>query len=197
MRQNLTERLHFLRAFLAHPSRVGAVLPTSVRAVRDMLDLGDIAGARVVVELGAGTGVYTREILARLSPGARLLALEIDPRLAELLAQQFQDPRLEVICASAENLHEHLVGVKADVVVSGLPFTSLESGLRKRILDQMLAALAPGGVALVLQYSPFIQAELRRRFGSVRRIISPLNVPPAFLFACAVDRSTAAPSSAR
>jgi phospholipid N-methyltransferase len=89
------------------------------------------------------------------------------------------------------------VGVKADVVVSGLPFTSLESGLRKRILDQMLAALAPGGVALVLQYSPFIQAELRRRFGSVRRIISPLNVPPAFLFACAVDRSTAAPSSAR
>jgi phospholipid N-methyltransferase len=39
-------------------------------------------------------------------------------------------------------------------------------------------------VALVIQYSPLIQSELRRLFPSVRRRISVLNVPPAFLFAC-------------
>jgi hypothetical protein len=42
-------------------------------------------------------------------------------------------------------------------------------------------------VALVIQYSPLIQNELRRLFGSVRRRISPLNVPPAFLFACSLQ----------
>jgi phospholipid N-methyltransferase len=37
---------------------------------------------------------------------------------------------------------------------------------------------------LVIQYSPLMQPELRKRFGSVRRRMSVRNVPPAFLFAC-------------
>ncbi len=43
---------------------------------------------------------------------------------------------------------------------------------------------------LVIQYSPVLQAELRRRFASLRRRISPRNVPPAFLFACTEPRTS-------
>src|SRR3954451_1807726 len=184
MRQHLTDRLRFLLAFLAHPRQVGAVLPTSRAAVRDMLDMADVPGARLVVELGAGTGVQTGEILARLKPGARLIAVEIDPRLAGLLEERYADPRLEVVRGSAEHLDTQLGGEHADVVVSALPYTSLEPGVRRRLLDALPRALAPGGVALVIQYSPLMERELRRRFTSVRRRISPWNVPPAFLFAC-------------
>src|SRR4051794_23323498 len=91
---DLAERLRFLRAFIAHPRQVGAILPTSRWAVRDMLDLADVPGAGLVVELGAGTGVSTGEVLARLKPGGRVLALEIDPRLAKILEERFPDPRL-------------------------------------------------------------------------------------------------------
>ena len=184
MKQQVTDRLRFFKAFVAHPRQVGAVLPTSRSAVRDMLDLADLPGADLVVELGAGTGSQTGQILERLHPDARLLALEIDPALAELLDARYDDPRLEVVCASAEHLEGHLDGSRADVVVCALPFTSLEQGLRRRILDQLPRALSPGGSAVVIQYSPLIEPELRRRFGSVRRRISPRNVPPAFLFAC-------------
>ena len=184
MREHLTDRLSFLRAFLANPRQVGAVLPTSRAAVRDMLDLADVPSADLVVELGAGTGVQTGEILARLGPGARLVSLEIDPQLAKLLESRFDDPRLQVVRDSAENLRDHLGEERADVLVCALPFTSLEPGLRRRILESLPGALAPHGVALVIQYSPLIQSELRRLFASVRRRISPLNVPPAFLFAC-------------
>jgi phospholipid N-methyltransferase len=187
MNQHIADRLRFLRAFAANPRQVGAILPTSRLAVRDMLDLGDVPGADLVVELGAGTGVQTGEILARMGPDARLVALEIDPRLAKLLEQRFDDPRLQVVCDSAEHLQEHLGGERADVLVCALPFTSLEPGLRRRILESLPRALAPRGVALVIQYSPLIQAELRRLFRSVRRRISPLNVPPAFLFACSLE----------
>ena len=197
LRSGLTERLLFLRAFVAHPGRVGAILPTSRRAVRDMLDLADVPRADLVVELGAGTGVYTAEILARLRPDARLLALEIDPRLAGLLEERCADPRLRVVCDSAENLHSHLDGAAADIVVSGLPFTSLGAGLRRSILEQMRRALAPQGTALVLQYSPLIQSELRALFPSVRRRLSPRNVPPAFLFACSTAGATGAPGESR
>lgn len=187
MNQHVTDRLRFLRAFVANPRQVGAVLPTSRAAVRDMLDMADVPGAGLVVELGAGTGSQTAEILARMSPDARLVALEIDPRLAKLLTERFDDPRLQVVCDSAENLHDHLGGKKTDVVVCALPFASLGPDLRRRILTELPGVLAPKGVLLVLQYTPLIQSELRRLFRSVRRRISPLNVPPAMLYACSQE----------
>ena len=186
MNQHIADRVRFLRAFAANPRQVGAILPTSRYAVRDMLDLGDVPAAGLVVELGAGTGSQTGEILARMRPDARLVAVEIDPALSRLLEERFDDPRLQVVCDSAEYLHKHLDGEQADVLVCALPFTSLEAGLRRRILDTLPRLLAPRGTALVIQYSPLIQSELRRLFPSVRRRISLWNVPPAFLFACRV-----------
>ena len=143
MNQQLADRLRFLRAFAANPRQVGAILPTSRLAVRDMLDLGDVPGAGLVVELGAGTGSQTGEILARMGPDARLVALEIDPRLARLLEERFDDPRLQVVCDSAENLRDHLEGEQADVLVCALPFTSLEPGLRRRILESLPGRARP------------------------------------------------------
>jgi phospholipid N-methyltransferase len=197
MKTNVAERLIFLRAFGTHPRLVGAVVPTSRWAVVDMLDMADIQGAKSVVELGAGTGVFTQEILARLRQDARVVALERDPRLAGLLTKRFQDPRLEVKCGSAEDLKSHLDGMTVDVVVSGLPFTSLKSDVRDRILEQVMQALAPEGVALVLQYTPIIQCQLRRLFPSVKRRVSLLNVPPAFLFACSMRKPTGAANGGR
>src|SRR4029453_4491095 len=85
MNQHIADRVRFLRAFAANPRQGGAILPTSRYAVRDMLDLGDVPGAGLVVELGAGTGVQTGEILARMRPDARLVALGIGPPLATLV----------------------------------------------------------------------------------------------------------------
>ncbi|MGY1753343.1 class I SAM-dependent methyltransferase [Blastococcus sp. SYSU D01042] len=188
MRQHLTDPLRFFAAFIAHPRQVGAVLPTSRTAVRDMLDLADVPAAGLVVELGAGTGVQTGEILARLAPGARLVAVEIDPKLAALLRDRYAgDDRLEVLADSAENVEAHLDGQRADVLVSALPFTSLDGDLRRRILDGLPRLLAPRGVMVVIQYSPLMLGEFRKRFRSVRWRITPWNVPPAFLYACSQE----------
>ncbi|MDP8943784.1 MAG: methyltransferase domain-containing protein [Actinomycetota bacterium] len=184
----ISERRAFLRSFLAHPRHVGAVLPTSRRTVRDMLDLADLDGARLVMELGAGTGVHTRELLARLGPDARLVAFEIDPDLAGGLAAGLEDPRLEVVAGSAEEIESHAGPGEVDVIVSALPFTSLPAPVRGRVLDAALRVLSPEGVMLVLQYSPLMRGELERAFGSVERRFSPINLPPAFLFRCTGPR---------
>jgi phospholipid N-methyltransferase len=191
----LAERARFLRSFLAHPRQVGAVLPTSRRAVSDMLDLARFDDARVVVEFGAGTGVYTEAVLARLRPDARLLAFELDPSLAAGMRERLDDPRLEVLGESAEHVERHLGGERADVLISAIPFTSVPAEAREKILSAAQRVLAPEGLMLVLQYSPFIQSELQRRFASVTRTISPLNVPPAFLFACRRSRAVGEPAA--
>jgi phospholipid N-methyltransferase len=188
-------RSRFLRSFLTSPRQVGAVLPTSRRTVRDTLSMAPVERARCVVEIGAGTGVYTREILARIGPEARLLAFEIDPNLARALETEIADPRLSVVNDSAAEVASHLGGEKADILVSAVPFTSLPKGLGREILEASRAALAPGGAMLVLQYSPLVESQLRRTFGSVRRRLSPLNLPPAFLYECRVDSNGTAPGS--
>lgn len=189
-RGQISESRAFLRSFFAHPRHVGAVLPTSRRTVRETLDLADLRSARLVVELGAGTGVYTRELLARLPRDARLVAFEIDPRLAARLAGNLEDPRLEVVASSAERIESHAAAGAIDVIVCALPFTSLPPPVRRRVLDASLRGLSPRGVMLVLQYSPLMRRDLERTFGSVQRSFSPLNMPPAVLFAC---RPTEAP----
>ncbi len=173
-----------MRSFVATPRRVGAVVPTSRRTVRATLDMAPVAEARCVVELGAGTGPYTREILPRLRPQGWLLSFEIDPTLAEALAQDLPDPRLTVVADSAANLEAHLEGRRPEVIVSALPFTSLGSTVREEVLAVARRVLADDGVMLVLQYSLFMQRNLERSFCSVERRLSPLNVPPAVLFAC-------------
>src|SRR3954467_9053440 len=120
-RELLRERARFLRSFIDGPRRVGAVLPTSRYTVRATLDMALVAQARLVVELGAGTGPYTREIVRRLRPDARLLAFELDPALAERLAADVTDPRVQVITDSAANLDAYLDGRRPEVIVSGLP----------------------------------------------------------------------------
>ena len=180
----LGERFRFLVSFVRSPREVGSVLPTSQRAVRAMLDLVAIENADCVVEMGAGTGPHTREILARLGPDARLLAFEIDPELARGLERDLPDPRLQVIGESAENVGSYLNGQRADVVVSALPFTSLPDTVRHGLLRAARESLTDDGTLLVLQYSPFMRGQLRKAFDRVEQRVEPLNLPPAFLFAC-------------
>ena len=184
LRSTLAERALFLRSFLSHPRHVGAVLPTSRRAVGDLLDLARFDDARCVVEFGAGTGACTRQLVSRLPPGARLLAFALYGAMARALAGEIRDPRLRVVDDSAANVKAYLEGSPVDVLVSALPFTSLPAAVRRDLLATSRRVLGPGGVMLVLQYSPFIERELRRLFGYVERRISPMNVPPAFLYAC-------------
>lgn len=177
-------RAAFARSMLRNPRQVGAVWPTSRRAVRDLLDLSDLSRAKTLLEFGVGTGVYTAEILARIKPDAKLLAFEVDGGIANLVRAKLPDTRMEVIEDSAENAASYLNGERADIVVSSLPFTTLPHPVGRNILDLTPQILAPDGAFLVLQYSRNIQSDLEERFASVERIYSPLNVPPAHLYRC-------------
>src|SRR5215218_3693132 len=167
----------------------GARVERPGRAVRTMLALVPLEEARCVVEMGAGTGPYTREILKRIGPETRFLAFEIDPELADGLQRELSDPRLEVIADSAEKLETYLDGARADVVVSAVPFTSVPEKVRHGLLKAARESLSENGTMLVLQYSPFMRSQLQQAFGSVDQRVVLANVPPAFLFACRPGRA--------
>ncbi|NIH87184.1 class I SAM-dependent methyltransferase [Amycolatopsis granulosa] len=179
------------REFLRNPGRTGAIAASSRRLAAAMVaGIGAECAGRVV-ELGPGTGVFTEALLARLRPGARLTAIEVNPRLAGGLARRH--PGVEVITGSAEHLAEHVPA--ADVVVSGLPWALFPRERQERILDQIGEVLAPGGRFATFAYlhaawlpaARRFEAALARRFGFVGRSrVVWGNLPPAFVHRAAV-----------
>ncbi len=147
---------------------------------REIVEWAEVDG-REVVEVGAGRGILTELIAERC---ARLVAIEIDRRLAGALRQRFADqPHVSVLAADALALdYRELVGEGA-VAVGNLPYESgtaivrrlLETGVRFRHVVVMLQrevcariAAKPGTRAwgaLAVHVQMVADVELGRRVG--------------------------------
>ena len=84
-----------LSTFIRQPFRTGTVVPSSLGLAELMVEDMGLGSADTVVELGPGTGVFTRVIAERVRPDALVLAFEIDETLARELQQQM--PRVRVV----------------------------------------------------------------------------------------------------
>lgn len=181
------DTLLFFKNFLTNPSAIGSIVPSSPFLVNLLLDGLDFEKARVIVEFGPGTGVFTDEILRRLHPEAKLVCIELMEEFHITLKAKYADERVIMIHGSAADVVKHLdeLGLpKADFILSGLPFTSLPEGLRHEILSNTARALKPEGRFLLYQYSTFLLGRLRKYFKVINTRWTPLNVPPAFTFYC-------------
>jgi 16S rRNA (adenine1518-N6/adenine1519-N6)-dimethyltransferase len=111
-----------------------------------MCDAANLVPGDIVVEIGPGTGVLTKEILKR---GAIVIALEADPRAVDILTETFTEAiainQLTVIHADVrtfnlahiETLKDHQFKVVANIpyYLSGLLFRSfLETSLQPSTL---------------------------------------------------------------
>ena len=177
-------RLAFLRAFLRSPRGVGSIVPSSRFLERRLVARGAVAAATTIVELGPGTGGTTRAILRAMPRHARLLCIEIDPQLHGLL-RRIKDPRLIVHLGSAEQLQEILsrYGLPApDVVISGIPFSTMDRRVARRILDGLSAVLTHGGLFVAYQLRDRV-AQLCGTDLELKRVeLEVLNIPPLRVF---------------
>jgi phosphatidylethanolamine/phosphatidyl-N-methylethanolamine N-methyltransferase len=159
----------------------------------------DFRRARIVVELGPGTGAVTKEILKHLRPDGKLFAIDINPTFIAHLRATCDDPRLVLLRGSATDLVSLLAQhdiTSVDAVVSSLGLTGMEHRARMFILRQIGACLAAHGTMTQYQYAGhfeipklrlggFNEARFLRRFFadvSVGHVIR--NLPPALVFTC-------------
>lgn len=170
----------FLREFLRHPRQVASITPSSRPLEQRIVRLADVASARTVIELGPGSGGTTRAMLAAMSMRGRLIAIEVNARFCEVL-RRIDDPRLSVHRGGAEELRDivHRYDVPApDVVVSGIPFSTIDRRVGARIIEAIWAVLAPGGRFLAYQVRPQVERLARPLFGPPLAQLALFNVPP-------------------
>jgi phospholipid N-methyltransferase len=198
-----TGRGLFLRESLKSLSVTASLFPSSRFLASALLRPIDFSRARVIVELGIGTGAITAEILRRMGRNSVLYGIEINPAFISRMEERVYDARFVPILGEAERLGAILGqrGIRrADAIVSSLGLTSMAHDRRSTIVEQAAAHLAGSGVLTQYQYLPasgrptwcrvlglkrFAEERfLRGYFREVQSERVMLNLPPATVYTC-------------
>jgi len=170
----------FFRRWLANPLQMGSIIPSSPALCGKIAGLVRRAEDEVVVELGAGTGVISRALLAAGVPAHRLVVVEIVPDMAEHLrsvlpgVNVIQGDAFELARALPEKMHG-----KVGTAICGIPLVMLPLEQQRRFVDAV-EAVAPGRGFLLYTYcitSPLPYGKLN--LTAKREAWTPLNFPPA------------------
>ncbi len=183
----------FLTAFARDPVRIGAIAPSGRALARLEVQAADIRPGHSVVELGAGTGPMTAELVRR-HPDAPLLVLEPDATLAALLREKFPDLRIEERFAQAlPELVADWGHGPVDRVVSSLPWAIWPETLQTAVFDGIHAVLASDARLVTFTYAHTsllpaarrFRALLAERFCDVTATqVAWANLPPAYVYVC-------------
>lgn len=177
----------FLLQYLLHPRSVGAVKPSSPYLAEKMLSAVRFDRATCIVELGAGTGVFTQQIVKRLG-NAQLLVFEVNRSFCRVLRQRYAHlPNVHIIHDSAELMGDYLQKYHdecADAVISGLPFASLPADVSNRILAACAANLKPCAPFVTFQYTLLKRGLIRQYFPQIQIQREQRNLPPAYILVC-------------
>lgn len=175
----------FFRAWLEAPLRVAAVAPSST-TLAELITSEITPATGPVLELGAGTGSFTRALIARGIAENDLSLVEFGSDFARLLEMRFPAARvrwMDAACLREANLFE---GPVVGAVISGMPVLSMPPRKVIAILRGAFGYMRPGGSFYQFTYTtrcPIPEAILSRLGLKATRIGSTLrNLPPAAVY---------------
>ncbi|WP_169976541.1 ornithine lipid N-methyltransferase [Tautonia rosea] len=179
----------FLGKFLRHGTAIASLAPSSPWLSRTTVRNIDWDQARVLIELGAGTGPITQELVTRAHPECRLLVLERDADFVKVLRDRFPPrPNLDIIEGDVRDLPSMLQdrGIeRADTIVSGLPVPSFPKDLQRDLFRMVGQVLKPSGTFNQITEMPWVYYRFYQRFfDEVRFTFEPRNIPPAGAYYC-------------
>lgn len=179
------ENLLFYKRLLKNPKALGALAPSSLALSNFICRHVEATPDSFVVEIGAGTGRFTRALLRYGVAPSQLFVVEMDPELCNFLNKHF--PQVTVINGDASRLLEilppHVIG-KVSTVISGIPLVNLSESLQAGIADACFAVLAEGGQMLQFTYGPVSPLSCRKLGLHKKRLGHVLwNFPPAVIWA--------------
>lgn len=184
----------FLRQFFANPIETGALTPSSRKLATFITDRASLPKKRCVVELGPGNGIFTKEIINRISSKTVFLGLEINKEFVNITQQKC--PTAIVYHASALDIKKYLLKHNqetTDCIISALPWSALGQNPQTQLLDAIYDSLDDGGEFLTIAYifGLVLPAGIRfrklldKRFRRVKRSRTIWgNIFPAFVYHC-------------
>lgn len=190
--KKIKENVAFLGSWAKNPRTTGAIAPSSPAIGRLMgrflirQKIFSENSTAYVVEIGAGTGSLTKGLLDAGVDPSRLILIELNSNLAQVLQKKY--PHIMTIHGDAQYLKDLLPSKVVNnlaAVVSGLPFVSLPKKVSETILNEVSNLLPPAGCLLQFSYLPRKSPIDGRKFSfKAKRLGRALvNIPPATVWA--------------
>jgi len=179
----------FFRQWLKNPIKMASITPSGQQLAKMMIaELP--SGARRVIELGGGTGVFTRALLAHGIVGDDLMVGELNAELHAHLQRLF--PRVHVVHGDASKLGRiaaddgYARRGPADAVISGLGMLSMPKSLQLDIVTSAFECLRPGGRFVQFTYGPAVplaqEVVETLRLDARKGTTAWRNLPPATVY---------------
>lgn len=171
----------FLRETLRRPGEVVALAPSSAATARKMTKgVEDVTGP--IVEIGPGTGSFTRAILARGIAPERVTLLEMNDAFCAALRAEF--PGVTVLNRPAQDIRD--IGLKnIGAVISGVPVLARPT-IQREVVGRAFEVMAEDAFFTQITYSPRapISAEMQAELGicAKKRGMIWNNLPPAHVW---------------
>jgi phosphatidylethanolamine/phosphatidyl-N-methylethanolamine N-methyltransferase len=179
--EKFDDEIRFLKGVISQPKTVGAIMPTSARTAAKMASIIDIGSGLPVLELGPGTGVITRAILAKGVPADRLVSIEYSTPFVKHLEEKF--PGVRFINGDAFAIEETLKdyqGQMFDCVISGIPLLNFPMERRVSLIQSLLRLLPPGRPVVQFSYGPVSPVIARPDIYRIEHFDFVVrNIPPA------------------
>ena len=178
------DELRFFKGWIDKPKAVGSIVPTSSVTARRMASVVDPGSGLPVLEVGPGTGVITRAILARGIKSENLYAVEYSEDFVRHLEDHY--PGVNVIQGDAFDLNKTLGdkrGLRFDSVISGVPLLNFPVAQRIAYLEDLLNRIPVGRPVVQLTYGPLSPIPAGRGNYTVKHFDFVIrNIPPTQLW---------------
>jgi phosphatidylethanolamine/phosphatidyl-N-methylethanolamine N-methyltransferase len=181
----VVETIGWVRAWISDPLHVGAVVPSG-RALAELITSEISPATGPVIELGAGTGAFTRALRARGVAEENLALVDDGLDFVRRLQGRFPCARILLMDATRLKDVELFGGKAAGAVVSGLPLLSMPPKKVIAILEGAFGHLCADGAFYQFTYGPRcpVKRMLLDRLGlkatRIGRVVA--NVPPAAVY---------------
>ncbi len=192
----------FMRQAVRDFKHTGAVWPSSPQLAKVMTrSLRGAAGSRRVLEVGPGTGVFTRDVIEHLRSGDEFDIVEINPAFCRHLERHVlprgkNGPVVRLHCSPIESA---AIEGPYDFIICGLPFNNFPPAMVRSIFRRLISLLREGGELAYFEYAgvrvmkaPLVGPNGRRRLREISRVGKALrrkhggrrelvlgNIPPA------------------
>lgn len=186
----MSDVFKMIKAGLKNPLHIGAIAPSSTYLAAQMLHGLPLCSGKSILELGVGTGPFTKALHQILPADIPYLGIEREAGFMHSLRHRY--PHFHFVCGDAGDalqIHAESGLPKVNCILSGLPFASLPEAVRNNILDAIDDFMAEGCLFRNFQYvhafkmSPAVafRERMNEKYGMVER--SPVvfkNLPPAY-----------------
>jgi phosphatidylethanolamine/phosphatidyl-N-methylethanolamine N-methyltransferase len=149
----------FVFAFFSSPNSIGALFPSSpflAKAITRQIKRRN--DSLRILEVGAGTGAFTKKIAEKLKEDDVFDIIELDTDFCQRLQKKFKNYK---------NVHIHCLSIldwepeqPYDFIISGLPFNAFKADFLRAIIEKYKKLIKEGGVISYFEYIALAKIKL-------------------------------------